>query len=80
MPIFGHCPTCRPAAPRLLQFRELLRDKVPWFWNWEMDDVCVRTKNVIADKVENGIKSFSPNLVTALLTDWCKHGVSFVIM
>ena len=47
------------AAPRLLRFRELLRDKVPWFWNWEVDDVCVRTKNVIADKVENGIKSLT---------------------
>ena len=42
--------------------------------------MCVPTKNVIADKVENGIKSFSPTLVTALVTDWSKHGVGFVMM
>ena len=56
-------------APKLLQFRELLRDKVPWFWNREMDELFINTKNTVADKVESRIKSFDPKLVTALLTD-----------
>ena len=38
------------------------------------------TKAVLADLVEEGIRSFDPNLPMALLTDWCKHGVGFVLM
>ena len=67
-------------APRLLPFRELLKDKVPWFWDKRMDEVFTHTKHLLADKVEEGIKSYDPARVTALLTDWCKHGVGFVMM
>ena len=67
-------------APRLLPFRELLKDKVPWFWDKSMDEVFTHTKNLLADKVEEGIKSYDPARVTALLTDWCRHGVGFVMM
>ena len=45
-----------------------------------MDEGFNHTKNVLADKVKNWIKSFNPSLVTALLTDWCKRGVGFVMM
>ena len=67
-------------APRLLPFRELLKDKVPWFWDKRMDEMFTHTKHLLADKVEEGIKSYDPARVTALLTDWCKHGVGFVMM
>jgi hypothetical protein len=42
--------------------------------------VFMETKAGLANKVEEGIKSFDPNLVTALLTDWCKHGVGSVLL
>ena len=45
-----------------------------------MDKMFTHTKHMLADKVEEGIKSFDPARVTALLTDWCKHGVGFVMM
>jgi hypothetical protein len=67
-------------APKLLPFRELLKETVPWFWDGKVDHVFTETKAELADKVEEGIKSFDPNLVTALITDWCKHGVGFVLM
>ena len=67
-------------APRLLPFRELLKDKVPWFWDRSMDEVFTHTKNLLADKVEEGIKSYDPARVTALLTECCHHGVGFVMM
>ena len=35
-----------------------------------MDELFYQTKNALADKVEDRIKSFNPKLVTALLTDW----------
>ena len=64
----------------MLPFRELLKDTVPWLWDEEIDRVFMETKADLANKVEEGIKSFDPNLVTALLTDWCKHGVGFVLL
>ena len=45
-----------------------------------MDEVFTHTKNLLADKVEEGIKSYDPARVTALLTDCCHHGVGFVMM
>ena len=36
----------------------------------EMDELFYKTKNTLADKVEEGIKLFDPTLVTGLLTDW----------
>ena len=48
-------------------------------WSREMDELFHHIMNVL-DKVEDGIKSLNPKLVTALLTDWCKHGVGFVMM
>ena len=67
-------------APCLLPFRELLRDKVPWHWDSRLDEVFAQTRQLLADKVEEGIMSFDPSKPTALLTDWCKHGVGFVMM
>ena len=45
-----------------------------------MDELFYHTKNAMADEVEVGIKSFNPKLFTALLMDWCKHGIGFVMM
>ena len=50
----------------------MLKDKVPWFWDRMMDEVSTHTKNLF--------KLVDPAKVTALLTDWCKHGVGFVMM
>ena len=65
-------------APRLLPFRELLKNSVPWYWDRKMDEVFTHTKKLLADKVEEGIQSVDPSRVTALLTDWCKQTWSWV--
>ena len=36
-------------APRLLPFRELLKDKVPWFWDKRMDEMFTHCKHLLAD-------------------------------
>ena len=33
-----------------------------------------------ADNVEEGIKSFDPSRLTALLSDWCRHGVGYILL
>ena len=67
-------------APEALPFRELPKDSLPWYWDSKMDEVFSYTKELLALKVEEGIKSFDPARVTALLADWCRHGVGFVMM
>ena len=34
----------KAVAPRLLHFRELLRDKVHWFWDRKIDEMCNHTR------------------------------------
>ena len=56
-------------VPKLLLFRELIKDKVPWFWLQSMDEGFTYTKNLLPDKVKEGIELFDPARVTAFLTD-----------
>ena len=67
-------------APLLLPFRKLIKDGTPWDWPPELDKIFRGTCDTLADKVEDGIKMFDPYKITALLTDWCKHGVGFLLM
>ena len=34
----------------------------------------------LTNKVEEGIKMFDPYKITCLLSDWCKHGVGFLLL
>ena len=66
--------------PMLLPFRKPFKDKTTWDWPPELDKTFRGTCDTLADKVEDGIKIFDPYKITALLTDWCKHGVGFLLM
>lgn len=65
-------------TPKLLQFRNLMKEITPW--DKEVDKVFREVRVQMADRVEEGIKLFDPNKTTALLTDWCKHGLGFLMM
>ena len=34
----------------------------------------MKAREVIAEKVEEGVRLFNPGLHTGLLTDWCQEG------
>ena len=67
-------------APKLLPFRELLKDTIPLHWLEEIDRMFQETRAVLANRVEEGIKVFDLTKTTAVLTDWCKHGVGFSLL
>ena len=67
-------------APKLHPFRELLKETVPLHWSESIDRVFQETRTVLADNVEDGIKSFDPSKPIALLSDWCHHGVGYLLL
>ena len=50
-------------------------------WNWtpELNTLFLVSRRKLADKVEEGMKTFDPNRPTALISDFCKQGVGFVL-
>ena len=51
-------------APLLLPFRKLLKDGTPWEWTDSMSQTFLATREILADRVDEGIKMFDPYKVT----------------
>ena len=51
-------------APKLIPFRELLKETTPWDWTDEIDNVFRETMTGPANNVEEGIRLFDPSRVT----------------
>ena len=66
-------------APLLLPFRRLLKEGEDWVWTNEMDTLFTEAKQIMANRIEEGVKIFDPFKTTLLLTDWCKHGVGYML-
>ena len=45
-----------------------------------MSQTFIATREMLADRVEEGIKMFDPYKVTLVTSDWCKHGVGFILV
>ena len=66
-------------APQLLPFRQLLKKDEKWNWTLELNILFLYYRNVLADKVEEGMRTFEQNRPTLLISDFCKHGVGHVL-
>ena len=62
-------------------FRELLKTKEnrKFFWDHSLDQLFQHSKEVIAQHVEDGVRTFEPNRPTCLSTDWSKTGIGFIL-
>ena len=70
---------CYAISPAVSKLRHLLKPAVPWEWTKELDEVFIQAKEVIAEKVEEGVRLFDPALPTGLLTDWCQEGMGHIL-
>ena len=61
-------------------FRHLLSPKVKFEWTQELDELFKKSKEVIVDRVSEGIKLFDPRLTTCLATDFSGKGVGFLML
>ena len=70
---------CYAISPAVSQFRHLLKPTEPWKWTKEINETFEQAKKVIAEKVEEGVRLFDPNLHTGLLTDWSQDGFGHIL-
>ena len=64
-------------APIMQPFRHLLSTKAPFQWSPDLDQAFQASKEEIVRQCLHGVKSFDPNLPTALATDWSKLAMGF---
>ena len=69
-------------AQIMAPFRELMTKRAmkDWYWDDALTDVFERSKNVIIDKIKDGVKAFEPGRTTCLTTDWSKNGIGFALL
>ena len=60
--------------------RHLLSPKTPFEWTPELDALFAKSKEIIVDKVIEGVKLFDPSLTTCLATDFSGKGVGFILL
>ena len=70
---------CYAVSPKVARLRHLLKPSEQWIWDKETDDVFEEAREVIADKVEEGVRLFDPRIHTGLLTDWCQEGMGHIL-
>ena len=60
-------------------FRHLLKPKVKFLWTDELDKMFVKSKEVIIEKIKEGVAIFDPSLPTCLATDFSGLGIGFFL-
>ena len=61
-------------------FRLLLSPKKKFLWNDEIDASFNSSKQIIVDKIREGVKIFSLDKVTCLRPDWSKKGIGYFLL
>ena len=64
-------------SPVMLPFKHLLSSKTSFSWSPELEEAFKASKQEVVDQCMLGVRTFDPNLPTALSTDWCKTGMGF---
>ena len=61
-------------------FRDLLKPGQAWYWDEQLDNIFKRSRAVITQQVEQGVRSFEVGRPTCLATDWSKQGLGFCLL
>ena len=70
---------CYATSPATAPLRHLLKPSEPWDWSEDVHETFVKAKEIIANKVEDGVRLFNPKLPTGLLSDWCGEGMGHIL-
>ena len=65
--------------PHLHPFRELLKKGSKWYWDKNLQRLFEEAKAQIADNIVEGITRFDLGRWTAVMTDWSKVGMGFIM-
>ena len=67
-------------SPIMEPFHDLIKPKCTFFWDETLDKLFQASKQEILNKISDGVKSFELGRRTALQTDWCKHGIGYLLL
>ena len=70
---------CYAISPATTPLRHLLKPAEKWRWTEDINKVFEEARDVIANKVEEGVRLFDPKLPTGLLSDWCQEGIGHIL-
>ena len=61
-------------------FKHLLSEKHEFFWGEEMQKAFEMAKFEIVKQAEKGVKCFRMDKETAIVTDWSKKGIGYLLL
>ena len=67
-------------SPIMEPFRHLIKPNQTFYWDDNLTNIFNASKQELIQKVKDGVKSFEPGRRTCLQTDWCKHGISYLLL
>ena len=66
-------------AKEMQPYRHLLKPDVPFAWTDDIDELFLKSKQVIADTIKKGVRLYDLNRKTCLVTDWSNSGIGFML-
>ena len=61
-------------------FRPLLSPKNKFKWNDELESSFIRSKQIIVNLIQKGVRIFSLDKITCLRPDWSKKGIGYFLL
>lgn len=61
-------------------FRDLIKPNRTFYWDKTLTKLFETSKQQLLGKIRDGVKSFELGRRTALQTDWCKHGIGYLLL
>ncbi len=67
-------------AEKMRPFRDLLKPKIPFYWDSQLQQLFEESKKHILESIEHGITIFDKGRSTCLVTDFSKDGIGFFLL
>ncbi len=65
---------------KMRPFRDLLKPKVPFYWDRQLQQLFNESKQHIVEAIQQGARIFEKGRKTCLATDWSKDGIGFFLL
>ena len=67
-------------SPIMQPFRDLIKPHTKFYWDDTLRNLFLSSRQLIVDKVKEGVKTFELGRRTCVQTDWCKEGIGYHLL
>ena len=67
-------------SPLMEPFRDMIKPNRTFYWDNTLKELFESSKKEILSKISKGVKSFETGRRTCLQTDWCRHGIGYLLL